>query len=194
MKKHILFLVSLGILLNACASKSIIAEKPKSLSEVSQALELSKEALQKKEALDAQAKIDAENQAKANKISDASIQSTAVNNTIKDNRPKEKIIYFDTNSYTIKNEFKDVLKKHYQYINETKNPIVLQGHTDQRGTSEYNLALGQKRAEASKNGLAILGTDVKLIETVSFGEEKPEDSNENEEAYSKNRRSLVIYK
>jgi peptidoglycan-associated lipoprotein len=189
MRKSLLVIATLAVLLNACASKSIISEKPKSLSEVSQALDAANAAaIKAKEAAALQAK--ANEEAKAMALA----ESNKTNVSSNDASPTQKIIYFDTNSFIIKNEFKDVLTSHHKYILSTKNSVLLQGHTDQRGTSEYNLALGQKRAEAFKNGLVILGTDAKLIETVSFGKEKPAVDQENEDAYSKNRRSLIIYK
>ena len=115
-------------------------------------------------------------------------------NNIIDSTPNPKTIYFDTDSYVVKPEFQNTLTKHNDYVVKNNSKILLQGHTDQRGTSEYNLALGQRRAEAVKKSLVILGTSPDRLETVSFGKEKPILDEANEEAYSKNRRTEIIYK
>ncbi|MFM2343476.1 MAG: Peptidoglycan-associated lipoprotein [Pseudomonadota bacterium] len=108
--------------------------------------------------------------------------------------PEPKTVYFDTDSYVVKSEFQDVVTKHQAFITKNSSKVLLQGHTDQRGTSEYNLALGQKRAEAVKKSLTVLGVKGENIETVSFGKEKPVIDETNEAAYSKNRRVEILYK
>jgi len=71
--------------------------------------------------------------------------------------------------------------------------VILQGNTDERGSREYNLALGQKRAEAVRKALAVLGVSDAQMEAVSFGEEKPRDTAHTEAAYAENRRTDVVY-
>ncbi len=104
--------------------------------------------------------------------------------------PLAKMIHFDFDSYEIKPEARDILKEIASYLNEYKSlKIIIEGHCDERGTREYNLALGLKRAEATKKYIADLGIDENRLSIVSYGEDKPLDSASNEEAWSKNRRA-----
>jgi peptidoglycan-associated lipoprotein len=103
-------------------------------------------------------------------------------------------IYFDYDSFTIRDEFRPVVEAHAR--NLIANPdqkVVLQGNTDERGSREYNLALGQKRAEAVRRALVILGVSETQLEAVSFGEERPRSIAQTEEAYAENRRTDIVY-
>ncbi len=103
-------------------------------------------------------------------------------------------IYFDFDSFMVKDEFKPVLTAHAQYL--IANParrIVIQGHTDERGGREYNLALGQKRAEAVLRNMTLLGVPESRMEAVSFGEEKPKALGSDEQAWAENRRADIVY-
>ena len=103
-------------------------------------------------------------------------------------------VYFDFNSYVVKDEFKPVIEAHSQYlIKNADRKIVIQGNTDERGGSEYNLALGQKRAEAVRRALNLLGVPDAQIEAVSFGKEKPKATGSNEAAWAENRRADIAY-
>ena len=103
-------------------------------------------------------------------------------------------VYFDFDSYVVKDEFKPVIEAHSQYlIKNTDRKIVIQGNTDERGGSEYNLALGQKRAEAVRRALNLLGVADSQIEAVSFGKEKPKATGSNEAAWAENRRADIAY-
>ncbi|SFB04445.1 peptidoglycan-associated lipoprotein [Collimonas sp. OK607] len=103
-------------------------------------------------------------------------------------------IYFDFDSYTIKDEFKSVVEAHAQYLNSHKNrKIIIQGNTDDRGGREYNLALGQKRAEAVRKALVLLGVSDTQVEAVSLGKEKPKALGSDEASYAENRRSDIVY-
>ena len=124
----------------------------------------------------------------------ATVDVTNSNNKSVIITPEPKTIYFDTDSYVVKPEFQDIITKHQSFITKNSSKVLLQGHTDQRGTSEYNLALGQKRAEAVKKSFTVLGIKSDNIETVSFGKEKPIIDESNESAYSKNRRVEILYK
>lgn len=106
-----------------------------------------------------------------------------------------KVIYFDYDSFAIKPEFQAVVEKHAAYIKQdSKRRIAVEGHTDERGGREYNLALGQKRSEAVRKALNLLGVSDAQIEAVSFGKEKPAASGSSEEAFAKNRRAEIAYK
>ncbi len=105
------------------------------------------------------------------------------------------IVYFDFDSYTVKPEYQSVLEGHARFLKANSGRKVnLEGHTDQRGGSEYNLALGQKRAEAVRRSLALLGVPDAQVEAVSFGKEKPAAEGFNEDAYSQNRRVEFSYR
>ena len=107
----------------------------------------------------------------------------------------KKSVFFDFDSFVVKSEFQPVVEAHGKYLASTKNRrIVIEGNTDERGGREYNLALGQKRAEAVKQRLMLLGATDSQIETVSFGKEKPRAMGSNEEAWAQNRRADIVYK
>ncbi|MFM7698187.1 MAG: peptidoglycan-associated lipoprotein Pal [Limnohabitans sp.] len=106
-----------------------------------------------------------------------------------------KVIYFDFDKYTIKPEFQSTIEAHAQFLKaNSQAKVSLEGHTDEQGGREYNLALGQKRADAVRQSLSLLGVNTSQIETVSFGEEKPAAEGSDESAYSKNRRAEFFYK
>ena len=103
-------------------------------------------------------------------------------------------IYFDLDSYTVKDEFKPVLENHARFLNANKSrQIVIQGNTDERGGREYNLALGQKRAEAVRRAMSLLGVQESQMEAVSFGKEKPKALGSDEAAWAENRRADIAY-
>jgi len=107
----------------------------------------------------------------------------------------EKIVYFDYDSYIVKPEFQSLIEAHAQFLkSNSRAKLSLEGHTDERGGREYNLALGQKRADAVRQSLNLLGVSTSQVETVSFGEEKPAVQGTDEAAYSKNRRAEFFYK
>ncbi|HEY8606690.1 MAG TPA: peptidoglycan-associated lipoprotein Pal [Noviherbaspirillum sp.] len=103
-------------------------------------------------------------------------------------------IYFDYDSYVVKDEFKPVLEAHAKYLAANKGrKIIIQGNTDERGGREYNLALGQKRAEAVRRSMALLGVSDQQMEAVSFGKEKPKATGSDEAAWAENRRADLAY-
>jgi peptidoglycan-associated lipoprotein len=106
-----------------------------------------------------------------------------------------KIIYFDYDSFVVKAEFQNAIEGHAQFLkNNPRAKVSLEGHTDDRGGREYNLALGQKRSEAVRKALNLLGVSDGQIEAVSLGKEKPAMSGSTEEAFAKNRRAEIAYK
>ena len=103
-------------------------------------------------------------------------------------------IYFDLDSYIVRDEFRPVIEAHARYLTSNRaRKIAIQGHTDERGGSEYNLALGQKRAEAVRKSLVLLGVSDVQMEAVSFGKEKPKALSSDEAAWAENRRADIIY-
>lgn len=105
------------------------------------------------------------------------------------------VVYFDFDSYVVKSEFQPVVEAQARYLRaDAKRKAMLEGHTDERGGREYNLALGQRRAEAVSRALALLGVSGNQIEAVSFGKEKPAEPGLDEAAMAKNRRVEVKYR
>jgi peptidoglycan-associated lipoprotein len=103
-------------------------------------------------------------------------------------------VYFDYDSFTVKSEYRELVQNHAKYLVANPNrKVVIQGNTDERGGAEYNLALGQRRADAVKTLMLALGVKEAQIETVSFGKEKPKATGSNEAAYAENRRSDIAY-
>lgn len=121
---------------------------------------------------------------------------TALDPALKDpNSPLSKrLIYFDFDSNIVKEEFRPMVSAHAKYVaGNGKAKMIIQGHTDERGSREYNLALGQRRADAVKQMMSVLGADGGRVETVSFGEEKPAMEGTSESAFSQNRRAVIVY-
>jgi len=106
-----------------------------------------------------------------------------------------RLIYFDYDSYAVKPEFQSLLQAHAQFLKANgARHVALEGHTDERGGREYNLALGQRRAEAVRRALAVLGVADSQMEAVSFGKEKPAVPGSDEAAWAKNRRVEIVYR
>ena len=106
-----------------------------------------------------------------------------------------RIVYFDYDSFAIKPEFQPVIEAHARYLRTDKNrKMAIEGHTDERGGREYNLALGQKRSEAVRRAIGLLGATDSQIEAVSFGKEKPAANGSDEAALAKNRRAEINYR
>ena len=103
-------------------------------------------------------------------------------------------VYFDFDSYSVKDEYQSLLQAHAQYMkSHPDRHILIQGNTDERGTSEYTLALGQKRAEAVRSALRTLGVPDSQMEAVSLGKEKPLASGHDEASWAQNRRADILY-
>jgi len=104
--------------------------------------------------------------------------------------PKQRIVYFDFDSFVIHDEYKPVVESWAKWLGaNTAKKVVVEGNTDERGSSEYNLALGQKRAEAVVKALELLGARTNQLEAVSFGKERPAVEGHDEAAWAKNRRA-----
>jgi peptidoglycan-associated lipoprotein len=103
-------------------------------------------------------------------------------------------VYFDFDQYVVKDEYRPLVDAHGAYLNSHRNArITIQGNADERGSREYNLALGQKRAEAVRKALAVGGVQDGQMEAVSFGEEKPRSTGTTEADYAENRRADIVY-
>ena len=105
-----------------------------------------------------------------------------------------RVIYFDYDSATVSSESRHILEAHAAHlIDNSTARVVLEGHTDERGTREYNLALGENRALSVKRQLSIMGVREIQIDLVSFGEERPDMLGQGEEVFSLNRRVELVY-
>jgi peptidoglycan-associated lipoprotein len=106
-----------------------------------------------------------------------------------------KVVYFDFDSYVLKDEYRPLVDSFAKSLTaDRKKKVVVEGHTDERGGREYNLALGQKRAETVTKALALLGATDSQIEAVSFGKERPAVQGSDEAAWAKNRRAELSYR
>ncbi|QEI08143.1 peptidoglycan-associated lipoprotein Pal [Pigmentiphaga aceris] len=107
----------------------------------------------------------------------------------------QRSVYFDFDSYVVSNQYKALVENHARFL--VQNPsrrISVEGHTDDRGGSEYNLALGQRRSEAVRRALVLLGVRDDQIEAVSFGKEKPKAAGSDEASFAENRRADIVYR
>ena len=103
-------------------------------------------------------------------------------------------IYFDFDSNVVKDEYRGLIQAHARYMSEHRDARArIEGNCDERGSREYNLALGQRRAEAVKKIMTVLGASDSRIETISYGEEKPVAMGHDEAAWAKNRRADIKY-
>ena len=103
-------------------------------------------------------------------------------------------VYFDFDSYSVKDEFNSLLAAHAKYLSaNSSRKILVQGNTDERGGREYNLALGQKRAVAVTKSLTALGVAATQVEAVSLGKEKPKATGHDETSWAENRRADLVY-
>ncbi|OQX62551.1 MAG: peptidoglycan-associated lipoprotein [Desulfococcus sp. 4484_241] len=102
-------------------------------------------------------------------------------------------IHFDFDKATLTSEAREILKRKAKWLEENPDAsIVIEGHCDERGTTEYNLALGDRRAKAARDFLVDLGISASRIDTISYGEERPLDPGHNEAAWAKNRRAHFV--
>lgn len=136
--------------------------------------------------------------AAATPIADSRSVATVTTSSDPLNDPKgalaRRSVYFDYDSYILRNDGKPIVENHAKYLSANKGrKIVVQGNTDERGGSEYNLALGQKRAEAVRKSLTLLGVSESQVEAVSFGKEKPKATGHDEASWAENRRADIAY-
>jgi peptidoglycan-associated lipoprotein len=117
-------------------------------------------------------------------------------NPLKDpnNILSKRSVYYDFDKYDVKDEYKPMVEAHAKYLGSKAGAnVAVQGNCDERGSREYNVALGHKRAESVRKMMNVLGVADKQIETVSFGEEKPRAACHDESCWKENRRSDIVY-
>lgn len=107
---------------------------------------------------------------------------------------EDRLVFFDFDKYAVKDEFLPVIQAHVEYMVANRNArVILQGHADERGSTEYNLALGQRRADAVREVMESGGVFPDQLEAVSYGEERPRALGSNEAAWAENRRVEIVY-
>ena len=105
-----------------------------------------------------------------------------------------RVIYFDYDSSTVLSQFEEIIQAHADFLQANPRLVTsLEGHADERGSREYNLALGERRALAIKQQLLVLGAAADQVRTVSYGEERPADPGHDEQAWGLNRRVEFVY-
>jgi len=106
----------------------------------------------------------------------------------------KRIVYFDFDKFAIKPDYRALIEAHAQFLkSHGQAKVVLQGNADERGSREYNMALGQRRADSVKQAMSVLGAKDEQMETISFGEEKPAAEGHDEAAWQQNRRTEIRY-
>jgi peptidoglycan-associated lipoprotein len=106
----------------------------------------------------------------------------------------KRAVYFDYDKFDVKDEFKSLIEAHAKFLRENSSAkMLIQGNADERGSREYNVGLGQRRSDAVKKMLTLLGAREDQIESVSLGEEKPSCNEHTEACYAKNRRDDMLY-
>lgn len=107
---------------------------------------------------------------------------------------ENQVLYFDYDQSDIRSEFADILEMHASFLRDNPSQeVLIEGHADERGTPEYNIALGERRAKAVSRYLQSMGVLDSQITTVSYGEEKPADTSHSEDAFALNRRAVLAY-
>jgi len=175
-----IFILCFGLIMIGCPKKTVMKEEP---------------SVKKEEAAKTEAERAREKETKAKEQFEKSLVAATTpgiegqvfeSSLLKD-------IHFDFDRYDIRPTDSAILKENAALLNKFTNvKIQIEGHCDERGTVEYNLALGERRATSAKNYLVSLGVASVRISTISYGEEKPLDSGHNEEAWTKNRRAHTL--
>ena len=106
----------------------------------------------------------------------------------------KRVVYFDYDTDAVKSEFAALIQAHANYLAQNRSRKVrLEGHADERGSREYNMALGQRRSNAVRKATSVLGVDNERMETISFGEDKPKSNGHDEASWAQNRRVEIVY-
>lgn len=189
MKKRIAFIGIIGLVLcfsimmtAGCAKKSVVKEQRVTGEQKAAVPETTKELAKKEEPVTQEVA----------KVKEETLKEEAVTERA---APVEmsKDINFDYDKYNLRPDAREILKQHADYLAKNKDVnVTIEGHCDERGTSEYNLALGERRAKEAMKYLTELGVNAKRMKTVSYGKEKPLDLGHDEAAWAKNRRDHFV--
>ena len=183
MNKSLIGIIAMAVFVTACSSKKVKEEPAPAVEDKSPA------AMQSAPA-PATSGMDESASTASTSGSDASGNPLTDPNNILSKRS----IYFDYDKDEVKAEFRPLVEAHAKYLKQNGNArLMIQGNTDERGSREYNLALGQRRAAAVKNAMNVYGASDNQIETVSYGEEKQRCAEANDACWAENRRADIVY-
>lgn len=181
MKRILFVLIVLGLTVLGCAQKKVVVPEAEQPQVMRPGIEEKKES----EIARPTERIKEEEQAK--------VESKEIPSKVEEVAGMFQDIHFDFDKYDIREDARPILKAVADYLIKNNNhKILIEGHCDERGTNEYNLALGDKRARAAKEYLISLGVSSNRIDTISYGEEKPLCNEHSEECWAKNRRGHFI--
>jgi peptidoglycan-associated lipoprotein len=184
----IIFFLCIGLVLMGCPKKTVMKDEPSVKKEESAAAKAEAERIAKER----EAKVREETTKKELEKSLVAKKEPGIEGVVFESSLL-KDVYFDFDKYDIRPADAAILKENAALLKKYTNvKIQIEGHCDERGTSEYNLALGERRANSTKNYLMTLGVSPERISTISYGEEKPLDPGHSEEAWGKNRRAHTI--
>jgi peptidoglycan-associated lipoprotein len=196
----LVLILCLGLILTGCSKKAVVKEEPSVTKEEAARLEAERAKLEAeraaKEAREKElARTREEEARKAREEFEKSLvakREPGIEGEVFESR-LFKDIHFNFDKYDIRPEDADILKQNASLLSKYRTvKVQIEGHCDERGTQEYNLALGERRANSTKKYLVSLGVSQDRISTISYGEEKPSDSGSNEESWAKNRRAHCI--
>jgi len=183
----IILILCVGLFLTGCPKKTVMKEEPSMRKEDATARERAEQAMKEQElkAKEEAAKRDLDKSLVAKK--EPGIEGTVFESSLL------KDIRFDFDKYDIRPQDTEILKENAALLKKYSNvKIQIEGHCDERGTTEYNVALGERRANSTKRYLLSLGISADRLSTISYGEEKPADPGHTEDAWAKNRRAHFI--
>jgi peptidoglycan-associated lipoprotein len=190
MKRIISILVIIAAMIAGCAQKNIVKSSDQPQKETAVAESRQAESREP-------AKWSVRDTCKSKNVSERDLsgkRSSETQKTIKDLETRFQNIYFDYDKHLINDNAKALLKKlSSAMLKNQRIRVLIEGHCDDRGTAEYNIALGDRRANAAKQYLSSLGIPAGRIETVSYGKEKPACTESNEECWAKNRRDHLVF-
>lgn len=141
----------------------------------------------------AAAKLAADKLAAEQALRDAAQAKLDADKRIQENLLKSNSVYFDFNQFNITDDYKAIVEAHANYAKSSGTKVKIEGNADERGSREYNLSLGQKRANAVAKSMEVMGVNKASIETISYGKEKPRAEGHDEDAWSVNRRADIVY-
>lgn len=186
MKKYLVLLLALGVLYTGCAKRAVTTQPEQPAHETQKATK----AETAKPAQEDMAKIESKDvKTEAQKIETTPVKEPAKKPSALEN------IYFDFDKYDIRDDAKPILRSvSDRFLKNKSTKMLIEGHCDDRGTNEYNLALGERRAKSARDYLVSLGVAKDRIDIISFGEEKPVCTEQTEDCWQKNRRAQFVVK
>jgi peptidoglycan-associated lipoprotein len=186
-----LFIIPAMLFSVSCAKKAVMTEP--SMTDTSAADDAARQAeLEKQKAMESQKQMEEERLA-AERAEQLKAEAMQRDMMMSKNRFLSENVYFDFDNASLDGQAQELLKQKAMWLRDYPDAnVVIEGHCDERGTNAYNLALGERRAESAKAFLVNLGISDARLTTISYGEEKPLDMGQNEEAWAKNRRAAFV--